>query len=153
MAPLSSGEPIGSSYPPAVPVAMALVQCSKCRGREEPPASLCLSVGCGAAEFTQSSSDFTGNNQASRIWLWQHWQAGGWSVWFFIFYSIFLRTFLPLSMWSEGKQRQLFREVTPAPRLITAPQPLQHPARGDVYHFPLNFLLLLALGCCEIQSQ
>lgn len=58
--------------------------------------------------------------------------------------------FLPPSTWSEGKQRQPFREVTPAPRLITAPQPLQRPARGDVYHFLWISLLLFAIGCCEI---
>ena len=132
------------------PCATAHFESSKHRGREEHAASLPLSMGCRAAGFTQPSSDFSRNNQVSHICLWQCWQASGW---FFIFYSIFLRMFLLLSMWSEGKQRQLFQEVTPAHRLITAPQPLQHPARGDVYDFPLNFLLLFALGCYEIQSQ
>lgn len=62
------------------------------------------------------------------------WQSIGWLVWFFVFYSIFLRMFLPPNTWSGGKQRQPFQEVTPAHHHITAPQLLQHPVRGDVYH-------------------
>lgn len=121
------------------PCIIAPFQCPKCRGRGEGTAwhfsvSLSPPVEHGAAEFTQSSGDFTRSNPASRTWLWQCWQAIGWSMWFFIFYSIFLRMFLPLNTSSGGKQRQLFQEVTPAHRHITAPQPLQHPARGDVCH-------------------